>query len=104
LYDGRQTLGDDPEQAIDIGQLLRRQDREDPAHCLLSGTGYLGQQAGAFVAEPAIDYASVVGAVAADCQATPFDAIDEFRGGGIGDAQHIGELADRDRPGLAEDE
>jgi hypothetical protein len=103
LY-GRQTFGDDLEQAIHIGQLLRRQDRENPAHCLLAGTVDLGQQEGTFVAEPAIDYASVVGAVAADCQATPFDAIDEFRGGGIGDAQRIGELADRDRPGLAEDE
>ncbi len=74
------------------------------SHARSPSAAYLGQQASALVAEPAIDHAPIVGAVTAEGESAPLHAIDELGGGGVRHAQRGGKLADGKGPGLAERE
>jgi len=89
---------------VEFGKLCGSQEREHMSQGLSPGTLDLSQQTSAFVAQSAIDHAPVVGAVAADGETAALHAIDEFRGCRVSHAQHVGELADRNGPGLTEHE
>jgi hypothetical protein len=95
---GRETLGHDLEKTVEVGQLLGGQEPEHSSHGLLPGALNLVQQAGALLAELAVDNATVVGSVASHDKATALNSIDQLGGRGVGHAQLVRELANRNWP------
>jgi hypothetical protein len=99
-----QALGHEAEQSIELGELVGRQDGERVTQPLPTRPGDLGKQSNALVTEPALDDTPVVGAVDSDHETSPLDPIDELGCRSVGDADEVGELADRDRARLPQRE